>query len=187
MIEPESMEDFDGLIGDGTGHFDTESENAKISMARLKEFAMIDLPNRELGRSLLQIKWRMEDYLRDEIYFGQNDIPSILCECIQAIAVRHKDFAVYTGIKPSNLSAMLKGRRSISPSYALKLEQIFGISATLWLGVQDKNELEPLRKNRYDFTPPLNLEELRAKIGEAKPLPSTKSKKHEPTRKTTGQ
>jgi addiction module HigA family antidote len=187
LIAPESIEDFDGLIGNGTGYVDTESENAKISFSRLKELASLELPNREIKRNLLQIRWRMEDYLRDEIYIGTNDIPSMLAECIKAAGVRHKDFAAYTDIKPSNLSAMLKGRRSVSPIFAMKLEQIFGISATLWLSVQSKNELERLRQKRQDFSPTLNFEEILAKVGEAKPLPPTKSKKHEPTRKAAGQ
>lgn len=165
IIEENDLENYDGLLGDGSGHFDTASENASISMERLKEYASLEQPALETKRKLLQLKWRMEDYLKDEFHLGQNDTTAILYECLQAIAVKHKDFADYIGIVPSNLSAMLKGRRRISAEFALKLEQIFDIPAHLWLGVQSKNDLDQLRKSKSLLGPKLSRQELLAKAG----------------------
>jgi addiction module HigA family antidote len=165
IIEENNLENYDGLLGDGTGHFDTVSENAKVSMERLKEYSSLEQPYLDIERKLLQLKWRMEDYLRNEFYIGQTDAAAILYECLQAIAVKHKDFADYIGIVPSNLSAMLKGRRRINAEFALKLEQIFDIPAHLWLGVQSKNELDQLRKSKSLLGPKLSRQELLAKAG----------------------
>jgi addiction module HigA family antidote len=163
IIEEDGWENFDSLIGDGTGHFDSESENAQISMERLKEYASLQRPNLETSRKLLQIKWRMEDYMRDEFYPGQTDAAAILYECIHVLEIKKKDFATYVGIGDTNLSATLKGRRRISPEFALKLEQIFDISANLWLSVQSKNELDLLRKSKSLLGPKLSRTELLAK------------------------
>ncbi|MBK8564173.1 MAG: hypothetical protein IPN76_12760 [Saprospiraceae bacterium] len=46
---------------------------------------------------------------------------AILNEAIGALGVKKKDFATYIGIEDSNLSAMLKGNRRISPEFALRL------------------------------------------------------------------
>jgi addiction module HigA family antidote len=159
-----------GINGAGTGYVDTKSEDFQILLSKIRELR------------LSGIRFRMADYLKGESQLLKpNDIPSLLSECIEALEIKKKDFAAYIGIEDSNLSAMLKGSRRISPAFALKLEQIFDISATQWLSVQAKNELDELRKILSVDAPKLSSRELCSKVMEAK------LKKHEPTRKTTGQ
>ncbi len=175
-----------GINGSPNGRFDTESEDFQVLKAKILEQASKMTLQQRVKVRLTGVKFRMVDYLADESLLLPNDAPTLLSECIAAIEVRQKNFAVYIGLKPSNLSAILKGHRSISPSFALKLEQIFDIPATLWLSVQNKNELERLRQMRNEFSPSLTLGEFFANAGEVKPLPPSKTKKHEPTRKTAG-
>lgn len=53
-----------------------------------------------------------------------------------------KEFAEKLGMKESNFTALLKGKRNITTEIALQLEDIPGISANFWLDLQ----------MRYDIT-----------------------------------
>ncbi len=53
-----------------------------------------------------------------------------------------KEFAEKLGMKESNFTALLKGKRNITTEIALQLEDILGISANFWLDLQ----------MRYDIT-----------------------------------
>ncbi|MDO4511368.1 MAG: HigA family addiction module antitoxin [Bacteroidales bacterium] len=50
--------------------------------------------------------------------------------------IRQKDFAQRIGMQPSHLSALIHGKRNISPSVAMRLEEALGISAASWLAHQ---------------------------------------------------
>jgi len=45
-------------------------------------------------------------------------------------------FAIRIGMYPSHFSSLLKGKRDISASIAIKLEQELNIPAEFWLGLQ---------------------------------------------------
>jgi len=42
----------------------------------------------------------------------------------------------------SNLNAIINGKRNITVGIAIKLESVFGTPADIWLGLQDKYEIE---------------------------------------------
>jgi len=46
-----------------------------------------------------------------------------------------------TGMPPTRVSQILKGRRRITADTALRLGRYFGNSAEFWLGVQDEHDL----------------------------------------------
>jgi HTH-type transcriptional regulator/antitoxin HigA len=60
----------------------------------------------------------------------------ILQDELEARDIRKSLFAEQLGIKPGHLSELLHGRRHISATTALKLEELLGISAEYWLRVQ---------------------------------------------------
>ena len=60
---------------------------------------------------------------------------------IEARELKKSDFADALGIKASNLSELLKGRRHISALVALKLEALLKISASFWLRLQSDYDL----------------------------------------------
>jgi addiction module HigA family antidote len=181
-----------GVNGAGIGGVDSESEEFQLMLATMREQASKRTPQQNSELELSGIHFRMGRYLLGEqLPLKPNDIPSLLSEAIQALDSKQKDFANYIGIAPSNLSAILKGRRPISPELALQFEEIFSIPATLWLGVQTKNELELLRQKRASVVQ-LSLADLYAKYppkhsAKVKSMNAFKAKKHEPTRKATGQ
>lgn len=176
-----------GIQGAGTGSVNTQSSDWQAFLSVVKQHSENRSREERTDTKLKEIRFRMEAYLRDVESKLPVDTPSLLHEAIGALGVKKKEFAEYIGLEDSNLSAMLKGSRRISPEFALKLEQIFTISATLWLSVQAKNELELLRKNRYTVTPMLSLKGLLSQAYSVKSIPIDKAKRNEPTRKTTGQ
>ena len=60
----------------------------------------------------------------------------ILQDELEARDFRKSLFAEQLGVKPGHLSELLHGRRHISATTALKLEELLGISAEYWLRVQ---------------------------------------------------
>lgn len=47
-----------------------------------------------------------------------------------------------TGIPPSRLTEIAKGRRSITAETALRLSRYFGTTAAFWIGLQAEHDLE---------------------------------------------
>lgn len=56
--------------------------------------------------------------------------------------IKQKDFAVSIGMEPSHLSALVHGKRNITPSIANRLEQALGIPATVWMNLQSRYNLD---------------------------------------------
>ena len=154
-----------GIQGAGTGHVDTQSEDWQAFLGIIKEHSLNRPREERIATRLAGIKFRMEDYLRGESLRDVESSVQLMRECVEALEIKNKDFASYIGIEESNLSAMFSGRRKISPDFALKLEQIFNISSTLWLSVQSKNELQALRHARDTTYQILSLKDLLAKAG----------------------
>lgn len=55
---------------------------------------------------------------------------------LKARGMRRKELAERLGMKASNLSRFFSAKEKITPSMALKLEEIFGIPAEYWMGLQ---------------------------------------------------
>lgn len=54
--------------------------------------------------------------------------------------------AVDIGIPHSRVTAIIKGKRAITPDTALRLARYFGNSAEFWLGLQKEYELRKARE-----------------------------------------
>lgn len=52
------------------------------------------------------------------------------------------------GIQPGHLSELFKGKRHISASLALKLQDLLEISAETWLNMQNRHDLSVLLSSR---------------------------------------
>jgi antitoxin HigA-1 len=66
----------------------------------------------------------------------------VLKEEVEARGLVKSEVAHSLGMLPDHLSELFKSKRNISASLSLKLEDLLGISAETWLGLQ----------NRYDLT-----------------------------------
>jgi len=76
-------------------------------------------------------------------------------EFLEALGVTQYRLAVETHIPHSRVTAIIKGRRAISPDTALRLSRYFGTSAEFWLGLQKEYDL---RKAREELGPTIDRE-----------------------------
>lgn len=75
----------------------------------------------------------------------------ILADELRSRKIKQIDFAQRIGMAPTQLNEILKGKRPISPEFALLLDWFFIGTAEYWLQAQSTYELE---KARLTFTPP---------------------------------
>lgn len=68
-----------------------------------------------------------------------------LLEEIEERGILKKDLAQQLGILPNNLSQILYGKRNISVTLAIKLEQVLNISAETWISMQIAFDLQLAR------------------------------------------
>lgn len=94
---------------------------------------------------LLALKFKMEDYLKSEDKHSKL-AGDFLKEYLSVFEIRQSKFAEYIGIRPSNLSKLIKGERSLNHELALVFGTIFGNDPMLWLDIQDKNKLYEVSK-----------------------------------------
>ena len=66
---------------------------------------------------------------------------SILAEELKERGIKQKDFAKAIGMEPPHLSALIHGKRNVTPAIAYRLESGLGISASIWLNLQNKYNL----------------------------------------------
>ena len=69
-------------------------------------------------------------------------------EFLDELDVTQYRLAKDTGIPHSRVTAIIRGKRSVSPDTALRLARYFGTSADFWLGLQKEYDL---RKARSEF------------------------------------
>ena len=89
-------------------------------------------------------------------YLDQDDaiipVGDFIKECLRVIDVRQKHFAAYIDWNSGNLTKLLNGSRKVNYELAMILGNTFNINPSLWLQVQDKNELMQLRRvNREKY------------------------------------
>lgn len=92
---------------------------------------------------LLTLKYQMEDYL-SVMESTEKSAGDFLKMILNTLKVQQKQFAEYIGIKPSNLSKLIKGERSINYDLALIFGKLFNHDPMLWIEIQAKNELNRL-------------------------------------------
>ncbi|RYM34994.1 addiction module antidote protein, HigA family [Brumimicrobium glaciale] len=133
------------------------TERTDVGSQEFNEFQAI-LLNKSRERSneqkrtieLLALKFKMEDYLNSKDKHSKK-VGDFIKAYLKAFDIRQYKFAEYIGIKPSNLTKLIKGERSLNHELALILGSIFGNDPMLWLDIQDKNKLYELSKNKKDI------------------------------------
>lgn len=107
-----------------------------------------------------------------------NDIPGIcvvhpgehLREELQERKIKQKDFAKEVGMETSHLSALIHGKRNITPAIATRLEQALGIPARFWMDLQTQYNLD---KAYLDYKESKTPHTSHLVYGYDKPLPDT--------------
>ncbi|WP_157941280.1 MULTISPECIES: helix-turn-helix transcriptional regulator [Arenibacter] len=77
-----------------------------------------------------------------------------------AFEIRQNKLDEYIGVRPSNLSKLIKGERSLKHELALVFGKIFNNNPMLWLDIQDKNKLDELSKSKRSEIKKYSLKDL---------------------------
>jgi addiction module HigA family antidote len=80
----------------------------------------------------------------------QNYFAETLREILEEGTVSQIRVAEATGIPPSHLSQMKKGRRRCTPEYDLRLSKFYGISPGFFLRLQMAYEMERVQEEKGD-------------------------------------
>lgn len=70
----------------------------------------------------------------------------VLAEELEARHISKSAFAMKIGVYPSHFSDILKGKRRLNASIALRLERELGIPTEFWVGLQADYELAAERE-----------------------------------------
>ncbi len=62
-------------------------------------------------------------------------------EFIKPLNITQREAAQCLGVSYPRLNEIIKGRRRVTPDTALRLSQVFGMSADFWLGLQQDWDL----------------------------------------------
>jgi len=62
-------------------------------------------------------------------------------EFLVPLGISHSAFATRIGVSSARLSEIVRGKRSVTPDIALRLERVLGMSAEFWLGLQQDWDL----------------------------------------------
>jgi len=60
----------------------------------------------------------------------------LLEEFLRPLGISQSAFAVRMGVSYPRLNEIVRGKRSVTPDTALRLERVLGMSAGFWLGLQ---------------------------------------------------
>lgn len=120
---------------------------------------------RILRNELLSIKYKMEDYVKNENVKEELRILDFVKLFLKTLKLSQKDLASALEMQDSNLHKYLKGDRKLNPELAIKLSSFFHTEPEIWYYIQTSNELRKLkqakRKSReyrkYDFEKYVNL------------------------------
>jgi len=134
-----------------THSMDVGTKGFNDFQAILLKKSMQRTENQELRINLLTLKYQMEDYLTSD-KTEEKSAGEFLKTILKTLQIQQNQFADYIGLKPSNLSKLIKGERTINYDLALIFSRLFNHEAMLWIEIQAKNELNKLlhaERNKY--------------------------------------
>jgi antitoxin HigA-1 len=60
----------------------------------------------------------------------------LLEEFVKPLGISQSELAEWIGVSYPRLNELINGKRGVTPDTALRLEQVFGMSAQFWLNLQ---------------------------------------------------
>ena len=76
--------------------------------------------------------------------------------------IKQKDFAAMIGMQPTHLNALIHGKRNVTASVALRLEEALDIPATSWMALQHGYEIDSRAIKQREASPDQLLERIAA-------------------------
>ncbi len=128
-----------------TTQMDVKSSDFDRFQAKLLNRSKERTQEQKLNIEMLALKYKIEDYLKDENADIQK-AGEFIKQYLKILQIKQNRFAEFIGIKPSNLTKLLKGERPINYELALILGNIFNVEPMLWIEIQAKNEMSRLKR-----------------------------------------
>ena len=141
ITEPEN-----GLL---TNQMDVNSTDFAKFQSKLLNKSRARTQEQNLNIELLALKYNIEDYLNNDDNEDVKIAGEFIKQYLRTLRIKQNRFAEYIGIKPSNLSKLLKGERPINYELALILGRIFKVNPMIWIEIQAKNELLRLKQVKH--------------------------------------
>ena len=144
--------EFDEVVGVQEPRELTKKEHDKVRENRRKLYEKRSSQDK-INDILIGFRFKLKNYAEssdteDTILLGQF-IDAILSQ----MEIKKKQFAEYIDISPRNINKYFNGERKFNIDHALKLGNMFGVSAEILLEIQLKNELfkaKSSNKGEYD-------------------------------------
>ena len=77
----------------------------------------------------------------------------ILKEELKERKIKQKDFAAAIGMEATHLSALIHGKRNITPAIASRLQEALAIPASVWLNLQNRYDVDKIRLSQKESAP----------------------------------
>ncbi len=138
-----------GVIGSEVGTIDTDSPDFRILQAQIINASKKQTQEQIRENELLALRFRMEEYLKQQKPERIIKTGGFLKELLTIFGIKNKRFADYIGWSESNLSALINGRRKLNHDLAIKFGYIFKINPSVWINIQNQNDL--WETERADF------------------------------------
>jgi antitoxin HigA-1 len=74
----------------------------------------------------------------------------LLEEFLKPMGISQRDLATAIKVPYQRINEIINGRRGITPSTALRLGKVFGVSADFWMNVQLRWDLYFAKKSEFD-------------------------------------
>jgi len=132
-----------------TNQMDVNSTDFAKFQAKLLNKSRARTQEQNLNIELLALKYKMEDYLNNDDNKDIKIAGEFIKQYLNTLGIKQNRFAEYIGIKPSNLSKLLKGERPINYELALVFGKIFNVNPMIWIEIQAKNELLRLKQMKH--------------------------------------
>ena len=165
MIKKQNMINVDSEYGVDSRYKTTkerESDGTALMQARLER--MKNLPREQILRAkLLQLKLKMENYLKEPVYNNQNHFALFLETYVDAIYSKRSEFAKDINITPVFLSKVINSHRKPKEEFILKLmihsESVFknigAFHETTWYQIYLSKKLYDTMSNQDKWRPQL--------------------------------
>lgn len=141
-----------GLQGTGKDSIDRKSPAFQQLQEAIQQHSGRQKKSEKVSNQLLSLRFQMMNYLESDAPSEVKPAGYFLEKYLEVLVIKKKTLARYLGYQESNLSAILKGKRSINTDLAIKLGEIFQLDPELWLNIQSKNTLiEVARKNKAQY------------------------------------
>lgn len=123
MISKKNILNIDPEFGvDSRYKTSKEREQDSIALMQARLDRMKNLPREQvLKAKLLQLKLRMESYLKEPVYDSQNHFANFLESYVDTIYSKRSDFAKDINITPVLLSQVINSHREPKEEFILKL------------------------------------------------------------------